>query len=204
MEGNYNELVSPETFSRIRRLHKEFIDEMHPYFGVQNPTYVENIQFIEIFGGGYGFDDEGKPVIYFCEFYAKSEPEDDAFGSLNLDTTMLHESAHHLHNIKHGIFSDVFTLELIIDYSVIHYLQSKKMYRHIKSMDRDDSVALELYQKLGSEQDLKSLLTSSQERAFRICSKVLGVNHLYLKDRRNERRRFIRELKKKNKSAPKI
>ena len=196
---NYNHLVSSETFSRIRRLHREFIDGMHPYFDVE-PTYVENIQFIEIFSGGYDIDDNGKPVIYFSEMYAGTHPENDVFGSLNLDRVMLHESAHHLHHNKHGdIFNDSFILELIIDYSVVHYFQSKKMCKHVKVIkESSDIEALELYQELGSEQDLKSLLTLPQEKVFRICSKALGANHPYLKDRRNARRRELRELRKKD------
>ncbi|MBR9704970.1 hypothetical protein GOV12_06155 [Candidatus Pacearchaeota archaeon] len=199
---NYNHLVSLETFSRIRRLHREFVDEMHPYFDVE-PTYVEDIQFVKILGGLYGLDDEGKPIIYFNEMYARTPLVDDVFGSLNLDRTMLHESAHHLHYNKHeSIFSDYFTLELIIDYSVVHYFQLKKMYEHIGVIkDMDDIEALELFQRLGSEQDLKSLLTLPQEKVFRIYSKALGANHPYLKDRRNARRSELRELRKKSKTA---
>ena len=177
---NYNHLVSSETFSRVRRLHKEFVDEMHLNFGVTNPTYVENIQFIKIFGGGYGFDERRNPVIYFSELFAGEHPEDDGFGPLNLDTIMLHESAHHLHIMRHGVFGDEYTLELIIDYSKIHFLKLKGMQKHIEVLTGDtELLAKELYDRISESRPLESILTLNQEEARKFLEGLLGADHDY-------------------------
>lgn len=174
---NYSKFVSAGTFDRIRRLHKEFIDEMHPHFGVPNPTYVEKIQFLPLlWGGGYGFDKDGSPVIFFNDLYTRTDPDDKVFGSLALDYVMLHESAHHLHGIKHGIFDDTYTLEFLIDYSAIHYLKLKGMQKHLDAItERNDDclIVRELHDEYDEIRSIKSILTAPQKEARKFIVRAL-------------------------------
>ena len=183
MIPNYNHLVSAETFNRVRKLHKEFVDEMHPHFGVENPTYVKDIRFSPLLFNGLYCLDKRNPIILLHEAYVTSSPISSYFNSLELDLTIFHESGHHLHVIKHKeIFEDKYVLELIIDYSMVHYLKSKDMKKHLENLEGDCKLAVELHDQICKRKSLKYILTASEKEARKFLEEVLGKNHKYFKE----------------------
>ena len=182
----------------VHTLHRAFVDDMYQYFGVDNPTYVDNIQFENLLSsGGHEIDLFGRPVIYIHDLYEdhfEGDPK-DYFGRLNLDTTVFHESAHHLHYTYHGRkFNDVYTLELVIDCAMVYLLQKNNMREHINNLGGEELVAYELCRKLRKESEFIELLTASEEKALDIYSSVLGKCHDYL----IERKEYLRELEEED------
>jgi len=201
--------ISETTFNYIHALHRHFIDSMHLNFGVQDPPYVDQEDFLLMLVAPANIEDDelgvygirppfGIPFIMISPAYSGYSERDkkDYFGKLSLETTIFHESSHHLHHTYHNrIFNDSFTWELVINSAVVYYFHMNGMQEHLENLSiESEVVAKELYGKLGKESELRSLLTASEKKAFRICSRILGKEHPHL----IEREKQLRELKEGN------
>jgi|SRR3989344_3788744 len=174
-----------EIRSYTKNLHQIFIDTMHPHFDVQNPTYVNNIQFRPLLVYAiYGVNKiTGESAIYLSKSYLEKINKNQKVERTDLDLSVFHESAHHLHYLRQKtIFQDRWILEPIIDCAVLYYLQKNKMGEHINLHKTYEPVAFELYDKLQNDAGLKSFLVAPEPEAIQMLEQMLGENHWYLKE----------------------